>query len=340
LFATRLAVTLVVAEASFHWLEQPLRRGRRHASVPAVTAGAVAATALLAMVAVPAGAASFHASTEVPRTFTPVTTATSATTAATTSVAPTTAGVAVDTSSTTTPPFVEGRPARVLLLGDSTGMALADGLDAWAKDDPSRVQVASLARLGCGLITDSKIVGDDGDRYRTLCRTAWDDELPALLAQQVPDEVVIMVTLPDVLERVWDPSEGALHSRDPRYAARLRAIYTARAQALLDAGVRRVLWVIPPRPSDVWPQASINPVTDEDWAAFTSTVDDLASQHPEIEVVRLDEWMAEHEPTDDSWRPDGLHLTPTAARAVTDRFLAPLLLAGSDRPGDDAHLDR
>ena len=65
--------------------------------------------------------------------------------------------------------------------------------------------------------------------------------------------------------------------------------------------------------------------SDLDWAVFLGTIDGQAKLHPEVQVVRLDQWMAAHEP-DGSWRPDGLHLTLDAATTVADQLLGPLLI--------------
>jgi hypothetical protein len=142
----------------------------------------------------------------------------------------------------------------------------------------------------------------------------------------------VMVTVPDVVERVWTNEEGVLRPGDPRYAARLRDDYAAFAATLHDAGVEHVVWVVPPRPSERWLQSIFNPVRDDEWATFVGTIEDAAALHPDSSrVVRLDEWMRANEPTDGSMRPDGLHLTPAAAAVVMDRFIGPLLLSTAGR---------
>ncbi|MFM2076997.1 MAG: hypothetical protein RJA49_887 [Actinomycetota bacterium] len=327
LFLVRLAVTLVVAEASFWFLEQPVRRG---AGAPARlgrnAAAAMVAVAALAMLVVPAPAPVFSGSVDVPATFAPSTTATT--------VAPTSVAAADPLPPTTVPPTTAAPPTvpprlqRVLLLGDSTGVALADGLYRWAGAHPTQLQVASLARLGCGLVRGSAMFGDGGDRFRANCDHAFDVELPALLRSGVPDLVTVMVTLPDVVDRTWSTAEGPLHPSDPRYTSRMRADYDRLTDQLLAAGVGTIVWVVPPPPGDRWPQSKVKPIPPQDWAAFIATIRREAVRHPEaVRLAHLDRWMAAHEPTDGSMRPDGLHLAPEAAFVVTDRFLAPLLTA-------------
>ena len=341
LFGVRMAVTLVIAELSFHLLEQPLRHGvtapRR---VAAITVAAAAIVGVAVVVLVPAPRPSFSGSGLVPATFAPTSssadTSTTSTPEATlpvpSSVSPSTtpsSTVTTGTAPVTQVPVttVPDGPVTVLVLGDSTAVALADGMFQWASQRPAQIQVASLARLGCGLVRNSSMYGDDDGTYSRGCEHAYAVELAPLLAQQVPDVVMIMVTIPDVLGRVWNTAEGALLPRDPRYAERLSADYRAMADTLVAAGVRHIAWVVPPLPSDKWPQAKVNPIAEVDWQQLLSTIDDVAASLPAVvQVVRLDDWMATSEPGDDSWRPDGLHLALPAAVEVTDRFVAPLLL--------------
>ncbi|MEY4338478.1 MAG: hypothetical protein RLZ14_328, partial [Actinomycetota bacterium] len=342
LFALRMMVTLAVAELSYVLLEQPVRSGAaRPSRVGWVAAGAVAAVAALVMAVVPAPVPVFSGGAQVPATFAPTTappantvsTTAPATSTPVTSVASTAAGssttVRSGTSTTSSAPSTTTAPSppvAALMLGDSTAVALVDGLFKWAYSRPDQLQVASLARLGCGLVRNSFMWGDDTGVYSTNCEHAFSVELPALLQQRVPDVVMLMVTIPDVLGRVWNADEGALLPSDPRYAQRLAADYETVAQQLLTAGVRHILWVVPPLPSDRWPQAKVNPIRPADWDVFVRTIEQRATAHPrEVQVVRLDQWMQQHEPGGD-WRPDGLHLTIDAAETVSDQFIGPLLI--------------
>lgn len=347
LFGVRLAVTLAIAEASFHLLEQPLRHRRAAPrSVAVFTGAAVAMVGVAALVLVPSPRPSFSGSGLVPASFAPTSSAASSTASPTTTTGPIAATSAPTTAPTTGPAAgvsttapdpstlatsvpatsVPDGPVTVLVLGDSTAVALADGMFQWASMRPADLQVASLARLGCGLVRNSSMWGDDDGTYSSGCEHAYASELSPLLAQQVPDVVMIMVTIPDVLGRVWNKAEGALLPRDPRYAQRLAADYRAMADTLIAAGVRHIAWVVPPLPSDLWPQAKVNPIAEVDWNTLVATIDGVAEALPAaVQVVRLDQWMAANEPGDDSWRPDGLHLALPAAIEVTDRFVAPML---------------
>lgn len=333
LFGVRVVVTLVVAAASFRLLEQPIRAG---AGAPALLARravvAMAVVAALAMLVVPAPAPVFSGATDVPATFAPVATAVPVATPTTTTVVGATAvttSTAVPASTSTAPTTtIAGPPRRVLLLGDSTGVALADGLYRWASEHPSEVQVASLARLGCGLVRRSSMFGDGGDRFRANCDHAFDVELPDIIRSGVPDVVAIMVTLPDVVDRTWSTAEGPLRPSDPRYLERMQTDYDVLADQLVASGVDGIVWVVPPMPTDRWPQAKVKPIPAADWTIFTGIIERQGDRHPGVvRVVRLDDWMTANEPTDGAWRPDGLHLAPAAAYDATERFVGPLLLS-------------
>jgi hypothetical protein len=217
------------------------------------------------------------------------------------------------------------RPVSVLMLGDSTAVALADGFFQWSKDHPAQVQFASLAAVGCGFILDASPPGSLGRRFLKLCRSALDVDLPKLLTHTVPDVAIMLVTLPDVGPRTWSNKEGELLPHDPRFHDRLYADYEARAEMLIAAGVRHILWTVPVHPSSRW-LGSISPgFSDEDWRIFTGVITAVAARHPqEITLARMDEWMAAHEPSDGSMRSDGLHLTVPGAVTITDQFFGPM----------------
>jgi len=332
LFAARMAVTLVVAELSFHVLEQPIRRSTAPGvRVAWASAGAMAAVAVVTLVAVPAPQPAFSTSVDVPDTFAPVptTVAVEATPAPTSTSAvdvDDTATMSTTSMSTTSVPT---GPARVLLLGDSTAMALSEGFVGWADAHAAHVQLASLARPGCGLLRNSAMTGDDDSLFAAPCDAVFEQELPELLAAGAPDVVVVMITLPDAVARVWSDDEGVLRPTDERYRARLRDDYAAFAATLRTAGVAKVVWVVPPHPRL---QSTFDPISDEEWATYIGAIEAEAAKDPDhVRVVRLDEWMKANEPTDGSMRPDGLHLTADAAAVVMDRFIGPVVLDAAGR---------
>jgi peptidoglycan/LPS O-acetylase OafA/YrhL len=329
LFAIRMAVTMAVAELSFHIVEQPIRRSSGPlVRVAWVTPAAIAVVAALVVVMVPVGATAFSGSGNVPASF--------ATDAIVTTTSPTVDRPATTDSSVrpsaptpsdppTTAAPIPARPVAVLMIGDSTAVALADGFYEWSQQHPAQVQFASLATVGCGLILDAVTPGDTGRQFQRTCKKAMDADLPALLARHVPDVVIVLVTLPDVSPRVWSNKEGPLLPHDDRYRTRLFAAYEARARSLVAAGVRHIVWTIPVPPSHRWLGLLKPQFGDADWSVFTSAITDVAQRFPQqVTLARMDDWMAAHEPDDGSMRTDGLHLTVPGAVRITEQLFGPL----------------
>jgi lysophospholipase L1-like esterase len=297
---------------------------------------AVAVVAALVLVMVPVGVSEFRVSADIPATFDTdpgllVSTSASPETLPSTSESPSSepaVGQTTGDAITTTALPVPKRPVSVLMLGDSTAAALADGFFRWSKDHPAQVRFASLAGLGCGTILDAVASGDVGGNYLKACKKAWTVDLPKLASRRAPDVVVVLVTLPDVGIRVWNSNEGELLPHDPRYTVRLAAALDARARALIAMGVRHILWVVPATPSGRWLGQLRPQFTDADWAVTTSAIADLAARYPQrIALARMDEWMALHEPADGSMRSDGLHLSAEGAYTISDQFFGPLAVA-------------
>jgi lysophospholipase L1-like esterase len=214
----------------------------------------------------------------------------------------------------------------VLVLGDSTAVALSDGMFAWSQAHPGAMQVASLAHIGCGLVRNSVAAGDTGGAFQHACDRTLGVDLPTLLGSQPPDLVVVLVTLPDAVPRVWSSTEGAVPAHDPRYAARMLADYRALASWLLGAGVHHIAWLMPAYPTPHWMGAGTNLLTAGDFAALGRTVQQMAVDHPgDVTEVRFDDWMAAND-TNGMLRADGLHLSPDGAVAVMDRYLGDLLV--------------
>ena len=333
LLAVRLGATLVVAAASYRWIEQPIRRGVRAGSwrpaEVATRALAVLATVAVVTAVVVPPDETIDASDRVPSTFAPPTSA---------STEPVESEPASDStdvasgSSTSTPSGTSellGAPrGRVLLLGDSTALTLADAFLAWAGENPG-VEFASLASVGCGLVRDSVALGTqpaDAAEILDRCGRILDERLPEILAATPPDVVIVLVTLPDAVERSWTDAEGVLSPSDPRFSARMEADYARVADELAAAGVGRVVWVVPARPTDKFLRNVVNPIEDADWATLLGVIRSTAARHPDlIELLDLEAWCASNDP-DGALRPDGLHIARDVARVAVDGAFVPRLL--------------
>ena len=339
LFAVRIAITLAIATVSYWALERPVRRSRRSPRAAMVFALPVSAlVVVLALLVVPATPGRRKVNAAPPSTTTTTTTSTSTLAAssapgwslgggASSSLVPSTSTTSTSTSTTTTLP-VPDSPINLVLMGDSTAVALDEGLQAWAAQADNR-SIGSVAEVGCGLIRDTDMLGDLDRIFAHRCDEALSVHLPKLLAEQHPDMAVIMVTLPDTTKRQWSGDEGMLSPTDARYAQRMLEDYRAMATTLIAGGVRHIAWVMPPPPAEWWVgwMNESNYAADV-WLSLQTALETMERENPTVvQVVRMDEWfISSGAGTDQSLRDDGLHLTPSGALRVMDDFLGPVLL--------------
>jgi peptidoglycan/LPS O-acetylase OafA/YrhL len=348
LFAIRIAATVAVAALSFRLVEQPVRQWSPGWRRP-LYAGALAtvALALVVVIAVPR-ADTFSADVEVgaAATIVPVDGTLPSLSVATTVVrsettAPPESSViegepasTTQPESTTTlaadvpPPPVPvpdvSRPVRILTVGDSTSQATAVGLSSWAADHPDAAQLTDLSAPGCGFIRGGVVPTDREIDWQGPCDDLLDTLLPDKIAELQPDVVVLMVTMRDVEDREWAPSEGPLDPFDPRFRSRLLADYRALAARLFEAGVPRLAWVLPPHPIAAFGGEQRPMRNPERYLVQFDVIREVAASDPErIGVLDLQGWLvAMGQFRDIDLRPDGLHWTPEAARWLSDRFLA------------------
>jgi peptidoglycan/LPS O-acetylase OafA/YrhL len=328
-FALRVAVTLAVAITSFVLLEQPIRRARPSlAWLTGVAAVATAVVVVLALVVVPRSESTFATEVDTGDVgFTDVPGAPPATTAAPESVPTTVAASAV-------PVPVPQRPVRMLLVGDSTAVALGAGMVDWATGNPRLAQIESVATIGCGLMVGARNAADADGRFAAVCEEALGPRLEPILSSGAVDLAVVLVTLPDATFRVWDDEEGAIPAIDERFIERRVSDYLAFADRLRAAGVPRIAWVIPAAPTSYW-VGNRDPAKNRHWVEeFGGALRSIAAERPqESRLVDFASWLEEREAGGDrSWRTDGLHLDPPAASRVMEEYLGNELLRAALGP--------
>ncbi|MGE0139736.1 MAG: acyltransferase family protein [Ilumatobacteraceae bacterium] len=345
LLIERLGVTLAVATVSYRLVERPVRYGRIDRrltfGVSGITMAGVSAVVLL----LPAGAdlvyyrpdpalaeaasirpvvqAGAASSTAVPG---PAVTTTQLPSAPSTAPALTESTVASTTTTTEPPPL--GRPARILVVGDSTAMATGAGLVAWAAAHPDVAQVSIDATPGCGFVRGGDVPSDDGVPFQENCDRVLDGELPGDLVALQPDVVMLMVTSRDIVPRVWAEGEGLLDPRDARYRARLRAGYRAITELITSTSPARVVWIRQPDTDPYW-LGEPNPFTDPELIGIREDVirETIAERPERAQLLDLRAWMeANGLALDHEARPDGLHFAPDAALAVATEWLGPQLV--------------
>ncbi len=245
LFGLRLAVTLVVATVSWHYLEQPILHGRRITGWrPALTAPAGAAAVAALFVTLP-GAVSAP-SIVFSAVHRPAVALAGAAPAAPGPAAPAPPAAVAPVPLPVTGPVAVAAPPppvrRILMLGDSVAQTLGRGLERWG---PAHgVQVVNSARYYCGIVRGGRIGALLG-RTNNTCGD-WSRVWPSLLDRIHPDVVVMLSTIWDVGARQrdeWGPSY--LQEGDAPFD-QFTIDEWGRAADLLRSRGARVVWLTSP----------------------------------------------------------------------------------------------
>ncbi|HEX9992172.1 MAG TPA: acyltransferase family protein [Acidimicrobiales bacterium] len=328
LLAVRSLVTVAVAAASHRLLELPVRARRdRSPRLALGLAGAVAVTAVVVVVATVGGPAAAPVVAAAPP---PPTTAPPSTTAP---APPGTAGaakaaavtVASTTTSTRPPPVGD---VKVLLVGDSVAMTMAQGLP-----DVSGygVDLVSEARLGCGIVRGGpyRYFGAEKEQLPE-CET-WPETWAGWIATHDPDVVAVLVGRWEVMERVHD-GEWA-HVGQPAFDAYLLEELETMVAVTTARGARVALLTAPYYRRGERPDGGIFPEDEPARVdAWNRLVREVAARHPGS--VTLVEFGAHVTPGTEyvrdvdgvRVRSDGVHVTVSGAHWIAP-WLFPRLAA-------------
>jgi peptidoglycan/LPS O-acetylase OafA/YrhL/lysophospholipase L1-like esterase len=353
LFALRMAVTLVLAQASFSLFERPVRNGllRRPRDIGLIALCTTALVAAIAVLVVPAGTGDYWGDDDTADAaaidpvgegnLAPLVVATAAPTiapatssapstppsAAPTDVAPASTVAPTSTTTTLVPIPALARPMRVVVAGDSTAEATGAGLAQWAVERPDLAQVSVLAEQGCGFVRGGEFLVQEWTQTDPRCDTWAETGLAEQVGELAPDVVMLLTTSWDVLDRRWSPDEQ-LSPVDPVFAQRIHDDFTILTQRLLDAGAAHVVWVREPIPNVFWWSSGQTQEDPERHAVLYAAMDDIAEAHPgRVTVVDLPAWLDEQQlTTDQEARPDGVHWSPEASALIARDFLGEQLL--------------
>ncbi len=221
---------------------------------------------------------------------------------------------------------VPPRPVRVVVFGDSTAWALGDGLAEWAASNPSLAQVDLAVVPGCGLITDGVVPGGEQHGLTNELVVACNElhgRLDRVIERALPDVVIVMATVNDMVDRTWVESEGRLSIFDATFHERAVRRYADFGRAMRDAGAA-TLWVKAPAPVTGSEQL-LDPLrTEALHGIIDDAVDALGGQR--TESVDLAAWYATSGIDDRVGRADGLHLERDAAVEISQRLIGPSLV--------------
>ena len=291
LFAVRVAATLAVATLSYLLIERPVRASR----VRGPRVGAFALVGVLGVVALtftiprPAGAFDYEPLISD--------------------------GFSTDGT---------GLPVRMLLVGDSTALTLGYGMHGWSVVHADQVEAEAVARPGCGLMMGSTTVGDTDGEFRRKCDEALGEKLDELLATGTPDLVVVLISLPDGVDRRWDDGT-VLSPDDAEYVRRRAADYQAFVDRMRAEGVPHIAFLLAAPPAPWYAEQH----HDQEWGTIdTDGINDTvrALTGPDLCLIDFEGYITGIEAGgDQSLREDGLHLTPDTARVVLDDWLGQLL---------------
>lgn len=325
-----MAITLVLAEASARWFEQPIRRGSGSSRQPIWMV--VPATAAVAGLIV--AVAAWRPPEDAPIDFARA----QADLAALTEDASIVSGTTTTGAPSTTQPSVEvanaaqqvAAPVRISAFGDSTALMTGLGIAQWAEDNPTdAIVVQGQAKLGCGLVTGgTRILEGRRVAVPAECDPWLDEWVSAIEGQDVDISVVQLGAWDIVDHRLAGGSTFLAIGRDEAYETMLRANLEAATDALLAHSDTVMLLAHPDvgqgRLDAVPVGASYAEYDPARAARWREIVAEVAAERPDVTVVDLAGWI-DARPDDLALRPDGVHFSYESAREVAE-WLAPEIL--------------
>ena len=311
LFAIRIVATLLISWFSYSFIEQPIRHGKvSQQKLFALASFFTALIVIIALAIVPQPVVLFASEVDAGEV-----------------------SLGREQSSDQSIPTTEvddlsnSKPIKMVVLGDSTAVALSAGIVRWAKEDLSRARVAIVAHTACGFARATSVEDITGNFHRD-CDQALGPQLSDALQLQ-PSVALLMVGLADSGPMIWSQAEGVLQPNDPRFAEHIHSDYRQLIEQLIAGGVKNVDWLLAPHPTTWW-LGNLGHAPESLRTDLTNTwITQLAGEYPSIiHIIRFDEWLEDQEGDDDrSWRPDGLHLSEDSALKVMSEFIGPTLLS-------------
>lgn len=314
LFAVRVGLTALVAVASFHLVEEPVRR-RRLLGSPSAARGAWIGAAVITVGVILA--VSVHPARPV------------------VDFDEAQAQVAARTPTST---VVDPGVPTVALFGDSTAVTASVGALDWSLDTGDAAFVTGASQLGCGLAWGGeRRSGQDEGAYPEAC-ARWDREWAAAVEAGAPDVAVVMIGTWDAYDRTVPGAEGWVAPGDPHFDEWYLDHLLGAIDMFAAAGTYPVWATIPP---SLAPDGG-DPVAARGQAAEPERIDRLNELIAEAAALRpgkvaVIDWAAWLESTgeDDRLRPDGVHLSLETTRDAAEWVMPEVVAAWEDHERSD-----
>jgi hypothetical protein len=252
-----------------------------------------------------------------------------ATTAATTAPAAATPATTAAGTPTTTP---APPPVRIVAFGDSTAKTNATGLIQWGTDTGQAVVSDAGTVAGCGITRADRIKFQGGTQTLPEGCLFWPTHWPEVLAAN-PADVALLGDGPWELVDHQRSGDQWRRLGDPVYDQYVHDELLTATDVLL-AHVSKVVWFTNLYFHPAWGTTEAgrqDPINDTGQVdRLNDIIRRIAAERPDVVLVDLAEHVAgiPGADTDQSLRPDGVHLSPQASRTMADWY-GPLIVAAA-----------
>jgi hypothetical protein len=319
LFLVGGAITLVLAELSFHFLEMPIRRGQRLPLIhirpvrlaPFVAAG-IAVIAIVVTATGPVSRLDFAGTQDRLSAL---------------------AAEAEALPTTTIDPNALVPPAQPVLatFGDSTALQTSWGLANYMRSSDQGVYKDGFAALGCSVIrTEQRRTPGIGVEESNDTCNDWERIWKEKIDANDPDIAMVQVGAWEVVDRKLPGDNAWRGPGDPMFDDYLFSEMTDAVDVLSSEGAI-VVWLTAPPPGTKANQSQADLVSRFD--RYEELVNRLPEARPgKVVVVDLADWIRDLPPDEDARiRHDGVHFSTPEIGAdtsteVAERFLGPAVL--------------
>lgn len=328
-----IAVSLALAEASFHLLERPIRAGRWPSPrwAPRALVGGFGVVAVLAFVPLPVDESEvpidFEAALEEfeQRPRPQLTTSTTTTTIET----PTTIEAPTDDPdpTTTTAPPSAPPVASVATFGDSVGLLAAMGLAGYSLDAPSPRLLDSGGDtvLGCGISRFDQLRVDSIVTPTAECR-GWPDRWPGRLDALNPDIAMVVTGAWEVPDARLPGSSQWSAVGDPAVDEFVRSELNLAVDSLAREQTMVLLVLWPPYAE--WATLGTTAAFDRQsdparMLRLHELMREIAAARPDqVRLLDMGAWLGPERLADRSLRRDGLHIEPESMQQLWTQGLS------------------